>query len=49
MGIKQNLFIVAGAALLSTGAMAQDTSMSFFITSKGLVTARTLVGLQVLI
>ncbi|MBT5767534.1 MAG: hypothetical protein HOI58_11860 [Kordiimonadaceae bacterium] len=27
--------MLAGAALLSTSAMAQDTSMSFFITSKG--------------
>ena len=35
MGFKRNILMLAGAALLSTSAMAQDTSMSFFITSKG--------------
>ena len=35
MRFKRNILMMAGAALLSTSAMAQDTSMSFFITSKG--------------
>ncbi len=35
MGFKRNILMLAGAALLSTSAMAQDTLMSFFITSKG--------------
>ncbi|MDG1996943.1 MAG: hypothetical protein P8J14_10645 [Emcibacteraceae bacterium] len=45
MKISKTILIVAGAVLLSSTAMAQDTSLSFFITSKGSGDGANLGGL----
>ncbi|MDG1859860.1 MAG: hypothetical protein P8I94_12190 [Emcibacteraceae bacterium] len=45
MKISKVILTVAGAVLLSTTAMAQDTSLSFFITSKGSGDGANLGGL----
>ena len=45
MVIKRNLFILAVASLFSTSAIAQDTSMSFSISSKGSGDGTNLGGL----
>ena len=46
MSISKTLYAVSGALILASGAVAQDTSLSFFITSKGSGDGANLGGLH---